>query len=377
MTVLTNLLTYGDFEGTGWTGAVSEWSTEHVRYGTRSCRIDGDTGSPEKCVYHTGGAPLVQSHVYYGRYELYHEGAQGSAGMYFPEAEPALFEGVPIGTSGQWNVISGRNVRSSWSSGDGQTVRIDYNNGNTAGSVWIDGALLVDLTAAFGAGSEPSKEWCDSNIPFFLGSMDIDTAPIQGMSLSVSLQPNPATVGQTLLATVTVESVLSRAYTLPASAWEGEGPYEMVLAVSPDIAPDSECIVYADHGMDLIQRMSEMNAMLRAEIISAGRVRFRALSMRPAADIDIRIVTGMFPTMMSTVVPVGLWTGNGPWLANVNVGRSMQSATVAAVSGSTDEAVEDLTYSGIHVSAVSGSTVTLRSMLRKPTSDLTVGVMGI
>lgn len=377
MTVLTNLLTYGDFEGTGWTGAVSEWSTEHVRYGSRSCRIDGDAASPEKCVYHTGGAPLVQGHIYYGRYELYHEGAQGSAGMYFPEAEPALFEGVPIGTSGQWNVISGRNDRSSWISGDGQTVRIDYNNSNTAGSVWIDGALLVDLTASFGVGSEPSKEWCDGNIPFFLGSMDIDTAPIQGLSLSVSLQPNPATVGQTLLATVTVESVLSRSYVLPASAWEGSGPYEMTLAVSPDIRPESECIAYGDHGMTILERMSEMNALLRMEVVQPGRVRVRALSVRPAQDIRIRIVNGLFPVLIPVTVPVNRWTGSGPWYANVDVGRSVSSATVAAVSGSSDEQVESLTDAGIHASAVSGHVVTLRSMLSKPDIELLVGVMAI
>ena len=376
MTLLTNLLTHGDFEGTGWTGSVSAWDTAHVRYGTRACRIDGDTTSPEKCIYHTGGAQMVQGHVYYGRYELYHEGAQGSAGMYFPEAEPAFYEGCPLGSANQWNVISGRNVRSSWSSGV-QTVRIDYNNSNTAGRVWIDGAVLIDLTAAFGAGNEPTKEWCDANIPFFIGTLDIDTSPIQGLTLAVSLQPNPATVGQTLLATVTAQTVTSRGYVLPASEWEGNGPYEMVLAVSPSITPESECIVYADHGMNLIQRMAEMNAMLRAEVTQPGRVRFRALSIRPTADIGVRIVTGMFPVLFPVTVPVNRWTGSGPWLANVDVGRSVHSATIATVSGSSDAQAEELTDSGIHVSAVNGSIVTLRSMLHKPDTDLMVGVMGI
>ena len=32
---------------------------------------------------------------------------------------------------------------------------------------YADSLLLIDLTAAFGAGNEPSKEWCDSNINYF------------------------------------------------------------------------------------------------------------------------------------------------------------------------------------------------------------------
>ncbi len=32
---------------------------------------------------------------------------------------------------------------------------------------YADDLLLIDLTSAFGAGKEPSKEWCDENIPFF------------------------------------------------------------------------------------------------------------------------------------------------------------------------------------------------------------------
>ena len=324
MITLTNLLTHGDFEGSGWSGAVSAWDTSHVRYGSHSCRVDGDTGSAEKCIYHDGGAQMVQGHVYYGRYEVYHEGAQGSAGMYFPEAEPAFFEGHALGPAGKWNLVSGLNVRSSWSSGV-QTVRIDYNNQNTAGSVWIDGALLVDLTAAFGAGNEPTKSWCDSNIPFFLGSLDIDTSPIQGLSMSVSLQPNPADVGQTLMATVTAQTVTSRGYVLPVAEWEGEGPYEMLLAVSPDITPDSECIVYADHEMTLVERMAEMNAILRAEVTQPGRIRFRALSIRPTADIRLRVITGLFPVMFTVTVPQNRWTGSGPWFANVDIGRSVQS----------------------------------------------------
>jgi hypothetical protein len=38
--------------------------------------------------------------------------------------------------------------------------------------MWFDGAMLIDLTTEFGAGNEPSKEWCDINIPYFTGTLE-------------------------------------------------------------------------------------------------------------------------------------------------------------------------------------------------------------
>jgi hypothetical protein len=38
---------------------------------------------------------------------------------------------------------------------------------------YTDNLILIDLTAAFGAGNEPTKEWCDANIPYFEGSTTI------------------------------------------------------------------------------------------------------------------------------------------------------------------------------------------------------------
>ena len=40
-------------------------------------------------------------------------------------------------------------------------------------TVYVDGCVLVDLTAAFGAGNEPSKEWCDANIDYFDGTTTV------------------------------------------------------------------------------------------------------------------------------------------------------------------------------------------------------------
>ena len=33
--------------------------------------------------------------------------------------------------------------------------------------------MVIDLTEAFGEGNEPTKEWCDTNIPYFDGATEI------------------------------------------------------------------------------------------------------------------------------------------------------------------------------------------------------------
>ena len=35
---------------------------------------------------------------------------------------------------------------------------------------YFDGLIVIDLTATFGAGNEPDKEWCDNHINYFDGS---------------------------------------------------------------------------------------------------------------------------------------------------------------------------------------------------------------
>lgn len=165
--VLTNLLTVGNFENTGWSGGSYDSSVK--KYGNYSLKLTGSTGLPETLSNTTAGYPIVQGHTYYGRYEIYHNGASGTAGIYMPIAEPNFIEGQSLGTAGQWNIVSAVNVRSNWGSGDYQ-FRIDYNNAYTAGTVWVDGAMWIDLTACFGAGNEPTKAWMDENIPFFEGT---------------------------------------------------------------------------------------------------------------------------------------------------------------------------------------------------------------
>lgn len=40
---------------------------------------------------------------------------------------------------------------------------------------FLDGMMLIDLTEAFGDGNEPDAAWCDEHIPFFAGTIELDT----------------------------------------------------------------------------------------------------------------------------------------------------------------------------------------------------------
>ena len=69
-----------------------------------------------------------------------------------------------LGPANQWNMYSFYGTRSGNALAGGQQIRIDFDNRNNAGTLWVDDFLMLDLTEIFGAGNEPSKEWCDSNI---------------------------------------------------------------------------------------------------------------------------------------------------------------------------------------------------------------------
>ena len=44
------------------------------------------------------------------------------------------------------------------------TNTISVNFAETSNYTYVDGVTVIDLTAAFGSGNEPTKAWCDTNI---------------------------------------------------------------------------------------------------------------------------------------------------------------------------------------------------------------------
>lgn len=148
----------------------------HVKYGSYSLKLVGKTSSAEvtytlrpkneDSIFH-----LDPSHIYYIRVETYQETKLGDIDIYWPIEEPSFLNGQS-GPAGQWNLISAVNNRSSFSEGY-YPLRLDFNNNSIDGNMWFDGLMLIDLTADFGAGNEPDKTWCDTNLPYFSNKYNI------------------------------------------------------------------------------------------------------------------------------------------------------------------------------------------------------------
>ena len=112
-------------------------------------------------------AGLIASHIYYFSMEVYYPSSvAGSFDLYWPIAEPGAIRSMSTTASQQWVRLSGVFDRTSFSNGSIE-CRVDYNNEQATAEVYISAMMLIDLTAAFGAGHEPSKEWCDRNIEWF------------------------------------------------------------------------------------------------------------------------------------------------------------------------------------------------------------------
>ena len=52
-------------------------------------------------------------------------------------------------------------------------VRFDNNNHGVDSKAYFDDVIFIDLTETFGAGNEPSQDWCDKHINYFEGTSTI------------------------------------------------------------------------------------------------------------------------------------------------------------------------------------------------------------
>lgn len=93
---------------------------------------------------------------------------------YWPIAEPLIgIAKVDKTKLNQWQRLSWRNVRANWNDNQTAQFRFDFEGMASNTIAYIDDAMLIDLTAAFGAGNEPTKLWCDTNIEYFAGNTTI------------------------------------------------------------------------------------------------------------------------------------------------------------------------------------------------------------
>lgn len=101
---------------------------------------------------------------------LYQPTLRGSVDVYWPAAEPSVVTGWTVSKAKTWERKSKVFNRSSFATNSSVGFRLDFNNPGTA-YMYYNGIILIDLTAAFGAGNEPDVYWCDDNIKYTTGDI--------------------------------------------------------------------------------------------------------------------------------------------------------------------------------------------------------------
>ena len=128
-----------------------------------------------ECTIASGARQLIASHKYYLSFKVKFA-SQNTATFdwYWPIAEPSAVSGLKAsGDANTWIRLSAVFDRTSFTDGS-YPCRWDYNNDNGSNvHVRLSSCMLIDLTAAFGAGKEPSKEWLDSHIQNFSDSPSV------------------------------------------------------------------------------------------------------------------------------------------------------------------------------------------------------------
>lgn len=118
---------------------------------------------------------LVASHKYYISFKVrFASATQGTCDWYWPVAEPCAAQNMAFNVAAEtWVRLSAVFERTSFSNGS-YPCRFDYNNNNGKNTpFWFTSCMLIDLTAAFGAGLEPSKDWMDKHVTAFADSQKV------------------------------------------------------------------------------------------------------------------------------------------------------------------------------------------------------------
>lgn len=213
---LTNLIP-DPINLTGWAmnpTNVTDTATIAGYGGGNFFNLAGTTSTKEKTVATKTGIELKSKSTYYARWYMYQEttDAAHKTQVYFPVAEPMFGEHIPMKEANQWQMYSAVNTREMFEDSTVQ-FRIDFDNEYIAGKAYASAPMLIDLTAAFGAGNEPNKEWCDKHIPFFAGTKTLSTFDLGLVDVTPSMTSNTTPAGYVASASSEVS--------VPREAWCG------------------------------------------------------------------------------------------------------------------------------------------------------------
>ncbi len=159
-----------------------------------------------------------------------------------------------------------------------------------------------------------------------------------------------------------------------ASDWQGTGPYHQDL-VMPAVMMSTEAVAYLPHIATMEQRMAEYDASLIVRHVSDRKVRIYALQARPTADLPIRISLEGLPMHETINLTKDGWAGSGPWTQTVTLSGTPANAVIGPHDGMTDAAVLAMADAIISVSAIDGTSITVRAVGTKPTIDIDPAIM--
>ena len=177
---ITNMIKNGNFEkdATNWELSGASITSDEKYSGEKSLMLSPNTTAMSTQTL-SSTAPVL-NHKYYGsimyktvsgltaadnRFEWYNTD-NSDALMVFANKKD---------TQGKWERLSGIGQITSTSYLDKSWYVRNFMVNATTNS-YVDEVMIVDLTETFGAGNEPTKEWCDENINYFEGTTIIEAS---------------------------------------------------------------------------------------------------------------------------------------------------------------------------------------------------------
>ena len=190
---ITNMVKNGDFEkdAANWELSGASITSDEKYSGGKSLMLSPNTTAMSTQTL-SSTAPAL-NHKYYGsimyktvsgltvtdnRFEWYNTD-NPDALMVFANKKD---------TQGKWERLSGIGQITSTSYLDKSWYVRNFMVNATTNS-YVDEVMIVDLTETFGAGNEPTKEWCDENINYFEGTRIIKVGP-KGTDTLIALTDN-------------------------------------------------------------------------------------------------------------------------------------------------------------------------------------------
>lgn len=161
--------------------------------------------------------------------------------------------------------------------------------------------------------------------------------------------------------------------TLFPNAWTGSPPH--IDLTVPFVHAGRDVMAFVPHTATLEQRTVEHKARLSAAITADRTLRITANGMLPRVQLPIKITIGGMNTIEDKTLSANSWSGTGPWTQNVSVQSTPDNIVIGMASGITAEQAKAYAKAGIHISAVDGSTITVRALYEAPEVDIPVAVL--